>query len=90
MSRRRRRLQLIRQTGGFTPAQDAELPVPVAEQHPGRGVGRDCVPAAIREEAGELASPAGCAPPSDRVGVRPSHAGAEQAHGQANRPDERA
>ena len=76
MSRRRRRLQLIRQTGGFTPAQDAELPVPVAEQHPGRGVGRDCVPAAIREEAGEL--------------VSPSHAGAEQAHGQADRRDERA
>lgn len=36
MSRRRRRLQLIRQNGGFSTAPDAELPARAAEHRQGR------------------------------------------------------
>ena len=91
MSRRRRRLQLIRQAGGFPTAHDAELPVPVAEHRKGRGrgdMGCDCDSAGTRGEA----SPARGAPAtSDRFALRTGHAGAtEQEQGEADRHDGRA
>ena len=66
MSRRRRRLQLIRQAGGFSTAHDADLPVPAKHRRGGWGrddIGCGCDPAVALGEA----SPAGGAPStSDR------------------------